>query len=229
MSMSITDEVLMAYADGELDPGQRAEVDRYLAENPEARETLREFEQTALWVREAFDGPINDPVPQAILDSINISDESRLSWLDGVLDFLKSRAFGAGLATACVSMMIGLGGGMFLTEWRLDQTRDMLALNANRTENIIRQTLQQALETQRSGISVNWEDADGMTSGAVTPIRTFKNAKSQFCREFEVDLLFQEGARKSRGIACRQKDGKWKMTVRMYNGDRRFVENPQSL
>ncbi len=36
----ITDEMLMAYADGELEPGARAEVERALAEDPALRGAL---------------------------------------------------------------------------------------------------------------------------------------------------------------------------------------------
>jgi anti-sigma factor RsiW len=59
----VPDEVLMAYADGELSLPQRIQVERAVAADPEAQERIAMFRETTALLRAAFamdeeaDGP----------------------------------------------------------------------------------------------------------------------------------------------------------------------------
>ena len=52
------DEILTAYADGELDREKAAEVRAALAQDAEAAETVRRFQELSRLAREAFDEPL---------------------------------------------------------------------------------------------------------------------------------------------------------------------------
>lgn len=55
-----------AYADNELDPADRAEVERLLAEDPEARTRLEGIRQQKTALRKVFGPVIEEPVPAAL-------------------------------------------------------------------------------------------------------------------------------------------------------------------
>lgn len=57
------DWALHAYADGELSPEQRAEVEALLARDPEAARKLADWKRQRELLKSAFDGVLDEPVP----------------------------------------------------------------------------------------------------------------------------------------------------------------------
>lgn len=76
-------------------------------------------------------------------------------------------------------------------------------------------TVQQALERARSNTTRYWTRVVSGNSGAVTPLRTFRARGGYFCREYrESVILAKGGASTYRSIACRDRDGVWKVVGR---------------
>lgn len=69
--------------------------------------------------------------------------------------------------------------------------------------------MQAALETVPSGRDIGWRDPDGVTSGRVRPVRSFRVTDGRFCREFEEDTATAQRFDRNRRIACRQAEGIW--------------------
>jgi anti-sigma factor RsiW len=61
------DERLIAYLDGELEPGESREVEAWLAEDPAARDRLLALAESDRLVRRAFDAALHEPVPARLL------------------------------------------------------------------------------------------------------------------------------------------------------------------
>lgn len=68
--MTISDEELLAYADGKLTPDEMADIDRLLADDAEARETIAALRQSSLPYREAAEALIEVPDLSHIADQI---------------------------------------------------------------------------------------------------------------------------------------------------------------
>ncbi|HMR29408.1 MAG TPA: hypothetical protein PKA13_01220 [Geminicoccaceae bacterium] len=64
------DDMLLAYADGQLDPVNAARIARHLAVNPAAREKVRRFEESAALARAAYAHVLDEPVPAALIAAI---------------------------------------------------------------------------------------------------------------------------------------------------------------
>lgn len=62
----VTDEMLMAYADGELDPPVRADMERALAADPALAERLRAHVALRARLRLAFEPELDEPVPERL-------------------------------------------------------------------------------------------------------------------------------------------------------------------
>jgi surface antigen len=68
-------------------------------------------------------------------------------------------------------------------------------------------TLQHALEFNRTRQASEWVNPDTGRSGAVVPVRTFEKAQRQPCREFITTIIIGGREEQGYGTACRQADG----------------------
>jgi surface antigen len=72
-------------------------------------------------------------------------------------------------------------------------------------------TVQHALENNKTHQSSDWVNPDTGNSGGVTPVRTFTNAEGQPCREFVSTIIIGGEQQQGYGTACRQPDGTWQI------------------
>ena len=75
--------------------------------------------------------------------------------------------------------------------------------------------LPEVLETEVSGTTVAFNDPIQGVSGTVKPVGTFKNADGSFCRAYEARASDEDATVTSRGIACRDQDGRWLTRVQV--------------
>ena len=68
--MSIPDETLMAYADGELEPAQRAEVEAALAADPTLVVRVEQHRALRKKLNAAFDPILMETVPDALVAKV---------------------------------------------------------------------------------------------------------------------------------------------------------------
>ena len=67
--MSITDEMLMAYVDGELGEAQRTAVDSAVAADPALFERLERHRRLRARMGGAFSGVLTEPPPERLADA----------------------------------------------------------------------------------------------------------------------------------------------------------------
>ncbi|WP_020676581.1 RT0821/Lpp0805 family surface protein [Geopsychrobacter electrodiphilus] len=103
-----------------------------------------------------------------------------------------------------VAVAIGtLAGAMIGQELghSLDQA-DRLAMNQN---------LQEGLEHNHSQETNSWNNPDNKHCGSLTPIKTFRTAKNDYCREYLQTVVIGGQESRAYGTACRTADGSWKI------------------
>lgn len=78
----VSEEMLMAYADGELDRDTAAEVARAAAADPELRERVALLHETRTLTRAAYAGVLDEPVPERLIAAANAGRRKRagLGW-----------------------------------------------------------------------------------------------------------------------------------------------------
>ena len=69
----------------------------------------------------------------------------------------------------------------------------------------------QTLETVRTGVPASWRNPDTGNHYEVIPTRTYENDAGP-CREYTVNASVGGKQEKVYGTACRQADGRWKMS-----------------
>ena len=75
----------------------------------------------------------------------------------------------------------------------------------------MQRTAQYALEHNRVDETRAWRNPDSGHSGTITPKRTYRTERGQYCREYQQTVLIGGEEQQAYGTACRQPDGTWKI------------------
>lgn len=206
----LDEETLMAYVDGELDPGRAAEIEALLAEDAEARATVQMFRDSAAALRGAFDPILREPVPERLLAAVNAPPtgkvrDIRLARRGALSRFLPQTAWAR---AAAVALLVGTGAGYLTAQWRSSALESIVWVA---TADPL---LNEALETTASGATfARREPGDGVGRD-ILPLLTFRDKSGRFCREFESSLRVPDGSQVSYGVACRA-HGAWQTQALM--------------
>jgi hypothetical protein len=174
--MSIADETLMAYADGELDPPARAAVEAAMRADPEIERRVAQYREQREKLRAAYAPELAQPVPDRLLAVLRKRGPARQGRV-----VIKSRwRYPASLAA---SVVVAIGLAIFA--WQrpaLVQERGGGALVASGE-------LARGLSDSLSG---------DPSAGNVRIGVTFLAKSGEYCRTFTL--------RESAGLACRDGD-----------------------
>ncbi len=179
----IDDDLLMAYADGELPPEQVSRIEALLARDPEARKRVRLYRESAALARAAFAPTLEEPLPAALEERVRemAREDSRVIRFPASPRRRMLRRLALPLA-ASLALVIGFAAGSRL------QPEGESAL------------LARALESTPSG---------AIGPGEVLPLATLESADGRWCRQFERP----RDGRIARGVACREPDGRWRVVA----------------
>lgn len=72
------------------------------------------------------------------------------------------------------------------------------------------QALAKALESRTKGQSLTWFNPANRHSGSVTPLRTFRHASGEWCRDYREQLYIGKASQQWQDTACRDQAGRWR-------------------
>ena len=206
-----SDEVLMAYADGQLDEQQSAAIRQAVATDEEVRERVDLFRQSTVLLQEAYDAPLREPVPQRLVDTVlNYNPPSPPPGIGERLATFFRITPGWRPAHALVAMgilAIGVGLGYLFP-------RDISPVRLDLSVAQKGDAFHRGLDTTASGQSFTL-DPQGVR---VLPVATFQDKSNAFCRPYDVFAVGDQGAPLAQGIACRNVSGQWDTKVYIATG-----------
>jgi hypothetical protein len=201
----IGDDLVMPYADGVLAPELRPAVRDALARDPALMQRFESFLFTRGPLARAFDAVLAAPIPETLLEVVrepapprtrptaSLLGSTRLARL---ADIFRVPDFSPAFAIPAV--LVGVAAG-WLAHYALPT-------NFVPLENrgfVAWASLQQALELTPGGRSASL--AEGLT---FKPTLTFSSIQQTWCRQYE---LSYGTALRSGGLACRRRDGVWRV------------------
>ena len=199
----LTDEMLVAYVDGELSAEDAADVERALQADHKVREAVQVFRDSAEWSRRAFDDVLREPVPERLIRAANgqVEETPQVA-----VSSTPSRFGLAGLAMAAsIALAIGVGSGYSLSG--LLGSEDAAIGGLPPIGTVDRGgALHTALESTTSGTLTQIAD-----TGDVMPLTTFVERDGRYCREFQAVFADPSGSKAAFGIACRVPTGSWQV------------------
>jgi anti-sigma factor RsiW len=191
--MGITDEMLMAYADGQLTTEEAAKVDRAMTEDPALAEKVALMADARRAVQAAYRNA--PPVPEALaarVQGLVIADAERRSMPDAsnVVDLAaRRRMVPIWQLPIAAALALAVGAG---SVWLASQPGGEAA--GVQVAVLTDPAVEAALATLPSGEAVD------LGNGArLLPIATFRDESDQLCREFEHD----QSGRTVVAVACR--------------------------
>ncbi len=203
MTKPIDLEKLVSYVDGQLDEAETARVEEALAQDAEARETVRGLRESAELLRSAFNEALLTPLPAQVLEPFHRTAVDRRA-------SLRQWSWPAALAASIAMLIVGFGGGALMVDLRVEQKLAAHRALEQADQQVREAALFEALENKVSGEAVAWRNPDSGRIGEITPVRTFKNRQAQWCREYRAKEVLADSAEMHHAIACRDPEGMWK-------------------
>ncbi|MEQ1648950.1 MAG: hypothetical protein ABL898_10220 [Hyphomicrobiaceae bacterium] len=218
----ISDELLMAFADLELDSIEHTRLQELIMHDPELRTRLQAFQSSRDVLGGLFDQPMREPVPEHLVKLVMGAptraavalSPSRRAWHDFTSWLQAQLTFPNAVAATAVLVVGASAGWMARDANNLSRSNDQLvALSDGKI--VAHGALQRVLEASPSG-QVH-RAVGGKNFSSLKVLATFKAAANGpaathgFCREYE--LIVQTGQRHT-GIGCRDGGGRW--TVEAY-------------
>jgi hypothetical protein len=194
--MTMSDEILMAYADGELDAAARAAVESAMREDPQIEKRVAAHRTLRRKVQVAYTAELSEAIPERLLTAARGVTNPQGSKIVNLQDAraavernkLRARPLSMqwrALGTFAASVIAGVGLGFFI--W--GHADSMLARSAGGAL-VARGQLAKALSNQLA--------ADQSRSSAVQIGVSFRVKSGDYCRTFALS-----GAVSPSGLACR--------------------------
>jgi hypothetical protein len=198
--MTISDEMLMAYVDGELDAASRASVEAAMQEDPEIGKRVARQRALRETMQGAFAAVLNEPVPDRLIDAARgrgaaARAQTATTPQSAVADLSLSREAARRKklparrwqpAAMAASLLLGLGLGFLV--WH----RSGVLIQPGAGGGLVASAaLAEALSTQLS-------DDRAADRVAVTGL-SFRNKSGDYCRTFSLNET-----NASSGLACRE-------------------------
>lgn len=222
----ISDETLMAYADGELDGAERVRVETYLARDPAGTERLAVFAATGKTLANLFDQPMREPVPQRLLDVVMcpviptakdiVAPVPTASAIIIPFERAQRQPHPAVqrpwmLAAASLSLIAaGLGTFLVLQQSKSGDDAAFGIATTGDGAKIAGTELAAALNVTPGGSSIT-RTIDGVPA-SIKPVFTFASAGQTYCRQYEIS---RAEASTLAGVACHDAQGQWKIEAQV--------------
>ena len=202
--MSIPDETLMAFVDGELDAASRALVESALQQDPELARRVARHVALRQQLRNAYAAELTEPVPQRLLEAARhprVPTNNVVSLHAARQSKLRDSTDGGSPATswrpaAAIAASLVIGFGLGSINRNHAPSEPTLARGADGALNA-RGALAQALSTQLAA-----------TQGAAAEIHigvSFLAKNGDYCRTFSLS-----GSVRPSGLACRHEE-QWRI------------------
>ena len=184
----LNDEILTAYADGELEPDMRAAVERRIAADDVFAERVRRFKESRAHARDALAPLLREKVPEALSASVQdlLAGAREAPQHDGsnVIPLASGQRRAAPPAfarwamplAASVALVVGAAAGFVIGTSGTDEQPGLAIAGLGQAGVVT------ALDT----IAAGSEDSIG-AGERFRAIATYRGADGAVCREFEVD------------------------------------------
>ncbi|HUA77348.1 MAG TPA: hypothetical protein VMA86_06725 [Acetobacteraceae bacterium] len=185
--MSISEEDLLAFVDGELEAGKAARIEAMLAGDPALRAEVERQRALALSLRGAFAPTLNEDNPEHLLRAIRAAPVSRRYRAGEFARTLRTRrVIAASILPAGIALACGLLLGIAIGHRALDSALVVPGAGGLVARGALAHALEHQLASEQGGaetvgIGVSYRDRDG-----------------RFCRSFT--------AGGEAGVACRDPD-----------------------
>ncbi|MGQ0672379.1 MAG: anti-sigma factor family protein [Hyphomicrobium sp.] len=206
-----SDEELVAFADGALEPDASARIDRYLATDADARAFVDALRMSATLARSAFDDVLSEAPPPALIEAIRGPSGGETGSPSGNVVPLASRRrerrpelrFALSMA-ACLTLI--LAGAMYVRNIPGPGDAGLrIAVGPVERQSVVA-TL---LESKVSGDPATTTAGGANRTHELIVTATFIDRQGRPCREFELAPVAPATGDLTVAVACRADEARW--------------------
>lgn len=194
---------LMRLVDGELRTADAGAIAASLRGDPGAADYVAGLSADRALLRAAL--PLDDAPTPGALRALDRAFAARGR-------STRSRHLGLPIAASLLTAMVVGAGSVLVAERRAEDAAARVMAAMAQDRQLGEAAFVEALDREVSGKSVSWRNPDSGSSGATTPLRTFRAADGRYCREYEQSRMAPGGTERVTGIACREADG-WRPAI----------------
>jgi hypothetical protein len=206
MKSGLSDETLMAYADGQLSDAEARDIDRALVTDLDARARVDAFVQSRKALAGAFDDIMDEP-PAHLLAAIESGGKVvSIRPAAATARSAPRTGFWPTAMAASIALAIGLAGGFGLRGVTTEEATTPVLAQGGRLA--LSDDVAAALD--RTPSLARAEIAGAAT---IVPVLSFRAGDGALCREFELS----GGEARATGIACRR-DEAWRLEALVAGG-----------
>jgi hypothetical protein len=215
-SLDITDELIMAYVDGELEPEQSDKVAAAIAVDEQLRQQEILFRETASVLDHAFDAPMHEEIPERLQAVLRPPEKTSLQ--ERFMELVAQLGRGiAPLPATAMALVAVLGIAVVLNGTWQDSFSES-SITRVLTQDGFTQVLDTAVSGSTDRIRIGRQEAE------VVPLLTFQDKNQRFCRYFE--LIVSDESFVGQGVSCRSAKGVWETVA--FAADKAEVEKSQT-
>ena len=216
---NLSDEVLMAFADGALSDVEHAHVAARLASEPALNARLQPFVVTRETLPLLFAEATAGPIPERLLKTVRdapvaaraMASKTAFSagFVENAIATLRDALFPSGLSLAHALTLAALFAGGTAAGWLAAHSRPARAPSSEIAfsdgQMYATGQLAQALETAPSAAP-----GSAVSNGTIAPLLTFAANDQRYCRQYE---LATSAGKHFTGFACREPSGSWQVVA----------------
>lgn len=188
--MTYSDEILMAYVDGELDDETRVAVEAAIETDADVAQRVARQKALRRQLRAAFDGVLDEPVPERLTQAARTAPTASVADLSRARNEKRDRTLRRWSLPQWSAMAASLVLGVFVGQalWRTPANSPIVARDGRL---VAQASLAEALSNQLA--------SDQTAAAAVQLGLSFRSKTGEFCRTF----VLRDGEGLA-GLACRE-------------------------
>ena len=198
MTRQFDERTLSAYLDGELDNVSMQEVDDFLRKDPGAREYVLNAARTTAFLKAASNAILHENVPEHLVAAVKSPADRGARRKPVVRNLFR-------IAASMVLILFGYGVANLLMNNQLGPLPVSVAPVLQQYGHVV----DAALEHNLSGDSRKWSEPQQPTMIMVTPVKTYRNSKNIYYREYRLEIMADNQHQQVNGLAYRSGSGKW--------------------
>jgi len=198
MTRQFDERTLSAYLDGELDDAAMQEVDEFLQQDAKAREYVLNATRTTAFLKAASNAILHEEVPEHLVAAVKSHGDRGGRRKPVVRAVFR-------IAAAIVLVLFGYGAGNLLMNNQLGH----LPVTVSPVLKQYAHVVDAALEHNLSGTPRKWSEPQQPTMIMVTPVKTYRDSKNTYYREYRLEVIAENEHQQVDGLAYRSSGGKW--------------------
>ena len=198
MTRQFDERTLSAYLDGELDDAAMQEVDEFLQQDAKAREYVLNATRTTAFLKAASNAILHAEVPEHLIAAVKSHGDRGGRRQPVVRTVFR-------IAAAIVLVLFGYGAGNLLINNQLGHLPVTMAPVLEQYGHVV----DAALEHNLSGTPRKWSEPQQPTMIMVTPVKTYRDSKNTYYREYRLEVIAENQHQQVDGLAYRSSGGKW--------------------